>query len=340
MNPTISSLPKILEFIKTKQTTTAQEIQRHFGLSQVSIFKHLKTLVESNKVQKVGSVPKVYYIFNSNFVSEKENSLIQKTLNESLDEQQLIILKQKFIQISPEGYIQYGIDGFKSWCSKQHLDFKKTSTEYLQTWEKYFQYYSKIKNFNYINASFKLEETFQNNRFLEKLFYLDFYAIERFGKTKLAQLTFQAKQSQDKTMLDNIILQTKDTIEALIVNNKIEAVGFVPATVNRKVQFMELLEKKLDLKLPKIKIEKIIYDTPVQQKTLKSKLDRIDNANKTFFIPEQNTYKKIMLIDDFVGSGATLNQISKQLINKHIAQKIFGIGLTGSFKGFEVINQV
>lgn len=103
---------------------------------------------------------------------------------------------------------------------------------------------------------------------------------------------------------------------------------------------MDLLEKELKLDLPKIKIEKIIYDTPVQQKTLKSKSDRVENASKTFYIPEQARFDKVMLIDDFIGSGATINQIAEVMKEKNIAKSILGLGLTGSFNGFEVINQV
>ncbi|MEI6729156.1 MAG: DeoR family transcriptional regulator [bacterium] len=342
MDPTISVLPQILEFIKQKGTTTAKEIQQNFDQSQVTIFKHLKKLLEQKAIIKTGTPPKVYYIYNSS----KPNELVYdlpgfwtKELS-FLKASEIALFENKFLNITPEGFLKDGYAGFEAWCRKQGLETVKTTKEYLQVWKKYAEFYIKSGNYEYIDASFKLRESFGDKAFLDKLFYLDFYAIERFGKTKLAQLTFQAKQSQDKANIGFIIPLIQNNIKHLIKINGIEAVGFVPATVSRKVQFMELLEQNLGISLPKVRIEKIIYDTPVQQKTLKSKDDRIENATKTFYIPDQQKFSKVMLIDDFVGSGATLNQISVQIKQKQIAKKVYGLGLTGSFKGFEVVNQV
>jgi hypothetical protein len=47
------------------------------------------------------------------------------------------------------------------------------------------------------------------------------------------------------------------------------------------------------------------------------------------------------MIDDFVGSGASLNELAAKIKNKKVAtNKIIALGLTGSLKGFEVVNQV
>lgn len=343
MNPKISTKPEILNFIQKKGKTTAKEIEQNFEISKVSIFKHLKSLVEREKVKKVGSPPKVYYIFNNelnradlDLNKDFYNNLRQQIDGESLEK----LIQNKYLYVSVEGNLEYGVEGFRTWCEKQNLPFEKTVLEYQKTWEKYLKFYKKNDSTEYVDATFKLNETFQNKSSTEKLFYLDFYAIERFGKTKLALLTFQAKQSQDAGLIKEIISIVKQPIQELISANKIEAVAFIPPTVKRRVQLMDLLEKELKLDLPKIKIEKIIYDTPVQQKTLKSKSDRVENASKTFYIPEQARFDKVMLIDDFIGSGATINQIAEVMKEKNIAKSILGLGLTGSFNGFEVINQV
>jgi predicted amidophosphoribosyltransferase len=47
-----------------------------------------------------------------------------------------------------------------------------------------------------------------------------------------------------------------------------------------------------------------------------------------------------LLIDDAVGSGATLNQVAGKIKDKGVAQKITGLALVGSFKGFDVITDV
>lgn len=337
MDPTKSSKVEILSFIKKKGQTTAKEIQSNLNISQVTIFKHLKTLTKDSQITKSGTPPKVYYSFNLNSskIDLKKNPLDLKSSEINLE-----LFDAKFINISPEGLITYGFEGFKRWCEKQHLDIEKTIKEYISTWEKYSKFYTIKKDYTYIDASFKLSETYSSNFSLDKMLYLDFYAIERFGKTKLAWLTFQAKQSQDPKLIDLIIDQTKEQIKSIIKEFKIQAVGFVPPTVKRRVQFMEIFEQKLKLDLPKIKIEKIIYDTPVQQKSLKDKNDRLENATKTFYVPDQSKYLRVLLIDDFVGSGATLNQIALKVKENQIARNVVGLAITGSFKGFEVVNQV
>lgn len=51
----------------------------------------------------------------------------------------------------------------------------------------------------------------------------------------------------------------------------------------------------------------------VQQKSLKEMRDRILNAEDTMVISHiLYNYKKVLIIDDFTGSGATLNVIAKK----------------------------
>jgi predicted amidophosphoribosyltransferase len=51
-------------------------------------------------------------------------------------------------------------------------------------------------------------------------------------------------------------------------------------------------------------------------------------------------YKNLMLIDDAVGSGSTLNQIAGKVKTKNIAKNIIGLAIVGSFKGFDVITDI
>jgi predicted amidophosphoribosyltransferase len=103
---------------------------------------------------------------------------------------------------------------------------------------------------------------------------------------------------------------------------------------------MKYLDNHLHIDLPRLKIQKITGYIPVPQKSL-SKLDeRIRNAENTFTINSQVSYKKVLMIDDAVGSGSTLNQIAGKLKQKQIAKKITGLAIVGSFKGFDVITDV
>ena len=68
MDPTKSSKDLIFSFIKKAQQTTPKEIQMALNISQVTLFKHLKTLISDGKITKTGTPPKVYYFIIVNLV--------------------------------------------------------------------------------------------------------------------------------------------------------------------------------------------------------------------------------------------------------------------------------
>jgi len=330
MNPTKSYKNAILDFIRNNSGATVKSIRTSFSISEPTIFKHLNELLKSKLIKKIGKAPKVIYIINE--INYENEYKIESKENAE-------IIENEFLYIDVIGNISYGQKGFFAWCNNhKEVNYEKTANEYIEIIKKY----AKYKNDNIIDATFKLNETFEKV-FMDKLFYCDFYAIERFGKTKLAQLSFQAKQSQDNNLMNEIIKIIEKPIYDCIKNLSIDAIGFIPPTVKRNFQFQHALKNMLKISLPNIKIDKIILDTPIQQKTLKRQEDRILNAKSTIFLTETkelDNYSNILLIDDFVGSGATLNETSKKihLINENI--KIYCLALTGSIKGFEVISQI
>lgn len=140
--------------------------------------------------------------------------------------------------------------------------------------------------------------------------------------------------------MKEVVEKVETDIQNVIKNKKIEAVGFIPPTVKRQVQFMKFLEQNLKIYLPKIKLVKIITEIVTPQKTLNKLQDRIENADSTIFVSESGKYENILLIDDALGSGATLNQVACKIKKSGIAKKVFGYAVVGSLKGFDVINEV
>jgi predicted amidophosphoribosyltransferase len=125
-------------------------------------------------------------------------------------------------------------------------------------------------------------------------------------------MTFFAKQSQNqeliKQSIDEIILK----LTCLIKKEKIEAIAMIPWSINRKNQLLKFLKFELEkLKLPFINVIKYYpNDIVIPQKSLKTREQRIQNAKNTIFVDDKNVkkYKKVLIIDDFVGSGSTLNE--------------------------------
>ena len=174
----------------------------------------------------------------------------------------------------------------------------------------------------------------------DELYYLDFYAIERFGKTKLGTLLHFAKQGQNKKLMRELFEEIKPALHDLIRQNKIDSVGFIPPTIKREVQLMGYMEKQLNLPLPHFKIVKISGEIVVPQKALSRLEDRIANAKASLLPEDKRPFKRLLLIDDAVGSGATINEVALKIKHQNPKIKITGLAITGSYKGFEVIQEV
>jgi len=170
---------------------------------------------------------------------------------------------------------------------------------------------------------------------------MDFYSYEIFGKTKLGQLLLYAKQSQDREMINQIADMAKPIVDQLIRKYKIDGVGFIPPTVKRDLQFMKQFKTRLNLNIGEINIVKLKTPIIIPQKTLSKIEDRIINAKQTIQIDGEKKYNNILLIDDAVGSGSTLNEVAKKIRQKNVCKgMIIGLAVVGSFKGFEVISEV
>ena len=114
--------------------------------------------------------------------------------------------------------------------------------------------------------------------------HLDFYSIERFGKTKLGQMLLYAKQSQNKNLIKELILNISPRVKRIINKYKIDGIGFIPPTVKREIQLMKELEKNLIFNARKVSMVKAKTEVAVPQKTLNKLADRIENAKKSIII--------------------------------------------------------
>ena len=200
--------------------------------------------------------------------------------------------------------------------------------------------YYRFKKNGIIDGKIKMKQTFKKVN-VDKLYYLDFYSIERFGKTKLGQLLLYAKQSQDKKLIKFLSDSIIGNINTLIKKYKIDGVGYIPPTVKREIQFINELKKNLKLSTRKVNLIKIKSQVAVPQKTLSKLNDRIENARSSIVVDDNEIYNNILLIDDAVGSGATINETALKIRKKKICKgKVIGLAITGSYKGFDVISEV
>lgn len=316
----------IIEYIEKNHQLRAHDLARLLNISGTAIHKQLKKLVDEGGLEKIGKPPKVYYTLASKRVIKPSfvDPFVFRTIN------------KRYLYITPTGEAKEGWIGFLTWCEKTKQDPIKTADEYIAILKKF----DKFKKNDLIDGMPKMKNTFKAV-FLDKLFYLDFYSIERFGKTKLGQTLLYAKQSQNKSLIHKLIDEIRPQIIKIIQKEDIDGVLFVPPTVKREIQFMKELEEKLRLPVRNLSVTKIKTEIIVPQKTLSKLEDRVENAKKTIIVEDKKEYKNILLIDDAVGSGATMNETAKQIKNKHLVNgDIIGLAITGSFKGFDVISEV
>ncbi len=317
---------KILHFISNKGQATGHELAQVLGITTRAVRKQLNTLNSLGKIYKIGKPPKVYYL-----ISKEEMTKNTDTVSESLKK----IINENYLVITPSGEKKEGWNGFMYWCDKQKLPFEKTAIEYERTLKKYEPY----KKDGLIDGMYKIKHTF-DHIYLDKVFYLDFYSIERFGKTRLGQMLLYAKQSQNKVLIHELVVQIKPKIDILLKKFAIDAVGFIPPTVRREIQLMRELERQLNLSVPSVNLVKVKTPIAVPQKTLTKLEDRVENAKNTIVVDDTRAYDTLLLIDDALGSGSTLNETAQKVKKQGLAKTIIGLAITGSFSGFEVISEV
>lgn len=320
---------RILRLLQKKGAVSVDVLSDNLNISRQYLHRKLKEMLEQHEVIKMGEAPHVFY------------SAAQKNKTETAElvpYEKEQFLNQHFMLIDALGNQLSGLAAMKYFTSNQKLTLLKTIDEFIDTRKKYLAFY----NSEYlINGLEKLQNTKDIGAIgVDELYYLDFYAIERFGKTNLGCLMHYAKQGQNKLLMKKIADEIRNRLLHFIQLHQIDAVLFVPPTIPRKVQIMSALEKLLQLNLPTISIRKVNNAIAVPQKALSKLYERVANARNTFVLLEKKRYKNVLILDDAIGSGATINEIAKKLKDKKIAQHIAGLAITGSYKGFEVISEL
>lgn len=320
----------IVKYLSKHSEGTISELSENLQVSRQLLHRAVKKMIEDKYLVKIGTPPKVFYkLF-------KKTS--QVTKDYLLDPGEISFLEEYFLLITETGERLKGIDAMQVWCIRQKLPLEKTVKEFINTRKKYLQYF--LPN-GLIDGTDKIKNTKGFEKIaVDKILYCDFYAIERFGKTLLGTLLHFAKQGQNRKLMQEIIEIVKERINKLIKEKKIDAIGFIPPTIKRHLQFMQVLQKGLNLPLPHINLVKVSGAIPVPQKALSKIEDRIINAQVSIIVKDTRKFNKILLIDDAVGSGATINETAVKLKFKQTAKTVTGLAITGSFKGFDVLQEV
>ena len=170
----------------------------------------------------------------------------------------------------------------------------------------------------------KKDEFFKNK---DEFYYLFIY------EKAIRQIISDYKLRNRKNLARDIAFLVKKPIFQLIEREKIDIIIPVPISEEREIERgfnqIEYLLECLDIKYKKIeriKNTKHMY-------TLKNNEKREKNVESAFKNNLNLENKNVLIVDDIVTSGATINSISEELRknNKNINIKIFSIAVARQF---------
>lgn len=323
-----SEAKTVLATIKKYGNIRAVELIKILDVSSKTVHKHLSKLLDEDLIDKIGKTPNVFY--NIKEIHSKSNLVNNFNIDDHL-------IEQNYIYVSASGRINRGLNGFIEWCEKHGFDVEKEKKLYIKD----LKVIKDLKKEGLISSK-KSILSGKNKLYLDDIFFSDFYTFGHFGKTKLGQLVYLGKSSQSKELISEIVDIVKQDIQKLINKYDIKFLCFVPPTIDRKIQFLDVFKQKIKINLPLVKISKVTNDIKIPQKTLRKLEDRIMNAKTTIVVkPSQKIEGNVLIIDDATGSGATINETAskiRNIVGKKI--KIIGYSVVGSHKGFDVISEV
>lgn len=344
MSYKFSSLQQIIDCFQSHDLLSPTQISDMLWKSKVIIHKYLKELVKQGKLEKKWQGAHTLYHLAWNIVSSHKKPDISKSLS-GLSYEDTLILEDEFYKFAENGVLLQWREGFILWCESRNLN----PNEKAQSFVKIKKHIDKVKNSCGVIDATEAFSKHVEKLCMQKVFYADQYNRMEFGRGKLAEMTFFAKQSQNRNLIQQCISQILLNIECLTKQHKIDAIAIVPRSISRSNQLLKILKQELSyLWLHFVQIIKYFpWKIPIPQKSLKSREQRTRNAQETIIIDDKlltkdskSPYKRVLLIDDFVGSGATLNQTAQKLQTAGV-QHIFWFAFVGNTNlSYEVINEV
>ncbi len=330
---------QVLELVQLYDESglTTSQIAAKLNIINSSTSYHLKNLIDQNKLIKEGNHPNIFYHINPEY-NNKTREIPIVTGDAITD---------YFGFLDPVGNYLEGLDAFITWKQVQYKG-KLTDVELIKQFQLARSEILRDK-YSLINANRAIDINFENQRHISNLYLLDVYSLPIFGRMKLALLGFQAKQSKNKILANKLFDNIIPKIQELIARNHYDYIAFIPPSIKREFQLIYALEKELNLTIPKIKVIKYFSSgNSIQQKSLKTVGERKTNAQKTFRVASREksltnlANLKCLLIDDFVGSGSSLNIVADKIKSVYPdIVTIDGMAIAGNIaKDFPIIKEM
>lgn len=322
------TLENIISYISENGPQRPADLAVEFKISPQALHAQLRKAIGNKTLQRIGQPPHTRYgvVFKQIQLPKLKADLERG-------------LEQGFSYLAPSGAMLFGREAFDSWVLAKGLikDYVNLAKAYG---DQRAAIYSSIRQYP-IDTLPRVKSILPDCQ-LDSAVISDFYAIPQFGKTTLGNLIHAVKTAFNQRLFEQVVSLIEIEITAVVKQHRIEAVLFVPHSIPRKRQFLPELRQRLKLSLPEIQVEKIFVDgIPVAQKSLSKISERIDNAANTLFLRSSNkSYNNVLIIDDAIGSGGTVNEIARKLKQRSKVKHCHAYAVVGSYKGFDVISAV
>lgn len=336
MNISFNNYKKIVDLFQENEILWVTQISNQIWISRTIVHKNIKKLLEENKIEKTWKWAHTKYkslIFKWEKVKDIPNIIVDFKTKKIFDE--------IFYKFDSDWKLLKWFEGFKIWVFDRNFNLEKS----IENYKKIYKYVeSKQDECWLLDATNIFNKKFEKN-YMKKVYYADEYAFMEYGRSKLAEMTFFAKQSQDKELINQSIEEFFYKLECFLFKNKdVDAIAITPWSIDRNNQLLWILKNRLEkIGLPFVNLEKFYkWSIPIPQKTIKSKSWRLKNAKNTIFVYDDNikNYKKVLLIDDFVGSWATLNITAQKIIESWVKEVVWFSIVWSMDLSYEVINEI
>lgn len=310
-----------------------------------SIHTYIKILMNQWYIEKRGFTPHTTYCISRK--AEKECIIASEISPSNSISSQFILTSYKdkkyiepFYKYLPDGSLLTGKEGLQKWAQQRWIDQLTT----LQRFASIAHHIDTLRDDIWVLNATQNFQQWRKSKAIDELFYIDQYIYGEFGRWPLAELAFYAKLSQNKKLIQELIDRIMEPIMAMIHQKKIDAIAFIPPSIDRKYQLLEIISTRLKpMRIPFVSLYKYFPNSiPIAQKTLKTKEQREQNAKSTIQIPlDTPSYNRVLLLDDFVWSGATLDITANKLKTRGIAKYVVGLALIGNLDlKYEVISEI
>lgn len=150
-------------------------------------------------------------------------------------------------------------------------------------------------------------------------------------RTEIGELLYQLKYKNDKSKIEPIAEAATNFLKTRLVLPYLDAIIPVPPSIEREFQPVEELAKKIGekVKLPVVVDYLIKVKETKPLKTIEDSQSRREQLEGAFKVRDDRfAGKYILLFDDLIRSGETLNAITDVLMQDGNVKKVFVLTIT------------